>query len=38
MPQVIATPHLGASTREAQERAGIEAAERVVAALGALAG
>jgi D-3-phosphoglycerate dehydrogenase len=30
---VIATPHLGASTLEAQDRAGVEAAERVIEAL-----
>ncbi len=33
LPNVIATPHLGASTAEAQDRAGIEAAELVVEAL-----
>jgi len=33
LPNVIATPHLGASTAEAQDRAGVEAAERVVDAL-----
>jgi len=33
---VIATPHLGASTEEAQERAGVEAAERVIEALAAI--
>jgi D-3-phosphoglycerate dehydrogenase / 2-oxoglutarate reductase len=33
LPNVIVTPHLGASTHEAQERAGVEAAERVIAAL-----
>ncbi len=31
--QVVATPHLGAQTREAQERISIETAEMVVAAL-----
>jgi D-3-phosphoglycerate dehydrogenase len=30
---VVATPHLGASTSEAQDRAGVEAAELVVSAL-----
>lgn len=30
---VIVTPHLGASTKEAQEKAGIQAAESVIAAL-----
>jgi D-3-phosphoglycerate dehydrogenase len=30
---VVVTPHLGASTREAQERAGIQTAEQVIAAL-----
>jgi D-3-phosphoglycerate dehydrogenase len=33
LANVIATPHLGASTAEAQDRAGVEAAERVVEAL-----
>lgn len=33
MPQVVVTPHLGASTAEAQDRAGIITAEQVVAAL-----
>jgi len=33
LPNVIATPHLGASTVEAQERAGLEAAEIVIEAL-----
>ncbi len=33
MPEVIVTPHLGASTAEAQDRAGIITAEQVVAAL-----
>ena len=33
MPDVVVTPHLGASTIEAQDRAGIQAAEQVVAAL-----
>ncbi len=32
-PQVIVTPHLGASTAEATDRAGFQAAEQVVAAL-----
>ncbi|MBX5442185.1 MAG: phosphoglycerate dehydrogenase [Solirubrobacteraceae bacterium] len=32
-PNVIVTPHLGASTREATDRAGYQAAEQVVAAL-----
>jgi D-3-phosphoglycerate dehydrogenase len=32
-PQVIVTPHLGASTAEATDRAGYQAAEQVVAAL-----
>src|SRR3954453_4814230 len=32
--KVVATPHLGAQTREAQERISKETAERVVAALG----
>ena len=35
LPNVLATPHLGASTVEAQGRAGLEAAEIVIAALGA---
>jgi len=33
LPQVVVTPHLGASTAEAQDRAGIITAEQVVAAL-----
>jgi len=33
MPQVVVTPHLGASTAEAQDRAGVITAEQVVAAL-----
>lgn len=33
-PRVVATPHLGASTREAQERISLEAARMVLAALG----
>lgn len=33
LPNVIATPHLGAATREAQDRAGVEVAERVIEAL-----
>ena len=33
MPGVVVTPHLGASTVEAQDRAGIQTAEQVVAAL-----
>lgn len=37
LPNVIATPHLGASTREAQERAGIEAADLVIETLSTLA-
>ncbi len=32
-PKVIATPHLGASTQEAQDRAGVIIAEQVAAAL-----
>jgi D-3-phosphoglycerate dehydrogenase len=32
-PNVIATPHLGASTAEATDRAGYQAAEQVIAAL-----
>jgi len=32
-PNVVVTPHLGASTAEAQDRAGIQTAEQVVAAL-----
>ena len=32
-PDVIVTPHLGASTAEAQDRAGVQTAEQVVAAL-----
>jgi D-3-phosphoglycerate dehydrogenase / 2-oxoglutarate reductase len=32
-PRVIATPHLGASTAEATDRAGYQAAEQVIAAL-----
>jgi D-3-phosphoglycerate dehydrogenase len=33
LPNVIATPHLGAATHEAQARAGIEAAERLLEAM-----
>lgn len=33
VPEVVLTPHLGASTTEAQDRAGIDVAEAVVAAL-----
>jgi D-3-phosphoglycerate dehydrogenase len=33
LPQVIATPHLGASTAEAQQRAGVEVAAAILAAL-----
>lgn len=36
LPQVLATPHLGASTREAQERAGLEAADIVISELAKL--
>jgi D-3-phosphoglycerate dehydrogenase / 2-oxoglutarate reductase len=32
LDNVVATPHLGASTEEAQEKAGIAVAESVVAA------
>lgn len=32
-PDVVCTPHLGASTREAQEGVAVEIAEAVVAAL-----
>jgi D-3-phosphoglycerate dehydrogenase len=32
-PNVVVTPHLGASTTEAQDRAGVQAAEQIVAAL-----
>ena len=34
LPNVVVTPHLGASTAEAQDRAGITAAEQVAMALG----
>ncbi len=33
LPQVVVTPHLGASTQEAQDKAGISVAESVAAAL-----
>lgn len=33
MPQVVLTPHLGASTREAQYKAGVAIAEQVIAGL-----
>jgi D-3-phosphoglycerate dehydrogenase len=36
LPSVLAVPHLGASTHEAQRRAGEEAAEVVIRALAAL--
>ena len=36
LPNVLATPHLGASTAEAQRRAGLEAAEIMIEALAAL--
>src|SRR5204863_7865649 len=32
-PKVVVTPHLGASTAEANDRAGYQAAEQIVAAL-----
>ena len=32
-PNVVVTPHLGASTTEAQDRAGVQTAEQMVAAL-----
>src|SRR6202000_2447056 len=32
-PNVVVPPHLGASTAEAQDRAGVQTAEQVVAAL-----
>ena len=35
MPEVVVTPHLGASTHEAQHRAGASVVEAVVSALGA---
>ena len=33
LPNVVATPHLGASTAEAQDKAGVQVAEQVVLAL-----
>ncbi|MDR9451498.1 MAG: phosphoglycerate dehydrogenase [Acidimicrobiia bacterium] len=33
LPQVVVTPHLGAATREAQDKAGVDVAEAVAAAL-----
>jgi D-3-phosphoglycerate dehydrogenase len=33
LPQVIATPHIGAATAEAQQRAGVRAAETVLSFL-----
>jgi len=36
LPNVIATPHLGASTAEAQRRAGLEAAQVMIQALASL--
>lgn len=33
MPEVVVTPHLGASTREAQYKAGVAIADQVIAAL-----
>jgi D-3-phosphoglycerate dehydrogenase / 2-oxoglutarate reductase len=35
LPNVVATPHLGAATREAQDRAGVEVAARVIELLAA---
>ena len=32
-PNVVVTPHLGASTTEAQDRAGVQTAEQMIAAL-----
>lgn len=34
LEQVVVTPHLGASTREAQDKAGVQIAEQVILALG----
>lgn len=34
LPQIVVTPHLGASTQEAQDKAGVSVAESIVAALG----
>jgi D-3-phosphoglycerate dehydrogenase len=34
LDQVVATPHLGASTEEAQEKAGVAVAESIVAFFG----
>jgi D-3-phosphoglycerate dehydrogenase len=33
-PRISATPHIGASTNEAQTRIGVELAEKVIAAIG----
>ena len=38
LPNVVATPHLGASTHEAQTRAGLEAAELVIESLRVMEG